>query len=291
MQIQTVIRSLILGFVFCGALTAQAAEVSCYNDDSQDVINQDELRGPIWGGPAQIPSPADCVNAPATAITEYGVVIVDGQAVYDGRFDSAVDVRVTPTGVVAIKTARGSLYVYNKATNSLSVWLKAHVRAVADYRLARDGSIIARGMGGEPLIDGRVLSNINTVQSLYASASNRLVALLSDGSVVDARGTLYRENTQPAVRVKVAADGTVVWLTESGRLGSTKSKAIYDGLDAVVSFKVNPSGQVAYVTQNGRLGRDGKKLQTGSDTIVDYKIYANGHLSAQDAAGRTYYFQ
>lgn len=269
---------------------AIGAEVGCYNDDSLDVISQDELRLPIWGGPARIPNPADCVNAPAVGITQEGDVIVDGRVVYRSRFDEAVEARVTPTGVVAIKTERGSLLVYEKASDNLWTWLEAHVRAVADFKLARNGGLIAVGTNGELIVDGRVEHSVDQVQKLYASASGRLVALMSDGSIVDQRGVVYDQQTDEAVKVKVAADGTVVWLTESGKVGSTKAARLYRGLDQAVSFKVSPRGQVAYVTQSGKLGRDGRELHAGFDMIVDYKIHGSGVVTARDSRGRTYYF-
>jgi hypothetical protein len=91
--------------------------------------------------------------------------------------------------------------------------------------------------------------------------------------------------------IKLAADGTVVWLTADGRIGSTQNPGLYDKTtDAAVSFKVNAKGKVALVTDSGKLWRDGKPLEIGLNRIVDYKIYYTGAVAARDDEEHTYFF-
>jgi hypothetical protein len=269
--------------------------VGCYNDDSLDVINQDELRIPWWGGPAPIPAPADCAAGPSVVIdgsySEARRVLVDGVVAYDSTIDPPAEARVAPTGFVAIRTERGSVFVYRNRLG-LRTWFQAGARSVTAFRMSREGNLIAATDDGQLVIDGREQRSIEHVVALLASASCRLVALMSDGSLRDERGTLYQRSTDPAVAVKVAADGTVVWKTQEGRIGSTKDARLYDhSIDPAVSFKVNAAGHVAYLTQDGKLGRDGRELSNGFTRITQYRIQRDGAVSAVDADGRGHYYR
>ncbi|MBI3544835.1 MAG: hypothetical protein HY075_16305 [Deltaproteobacteria bacterium] len=276
-------------------LAARAADVNCYNDDSLDVINQDGLRVPIFGGPAPIPVPADCSASPTVSLpNEYGnqrEVRVDGKVVYDGSSDPAVEARVAPTGIVVLRTMRGSLYVYRTGRDRAEAWLEAGVHSVRDFRLARNGALLAISNEGALLVDGRVQSTIHHAERLYASASGRVVALLDSGAVVDRSGVLFEGRVDGAQAVKVAADGTVVWLTRDGKIGSTKHGHIYGSVDPAEKFKVNPSGHVAYLTREGRLGRDGRELSSFTVRIVSFTIQADGSVAAMDSDGNAVYFR
>lgn len=275
-----------------------AVDVTCYNDDSQDVINQDAQPVPQWGGLPVVLNPADCREGPVVSISDSGGhdyrVVVDGQAIYRDSADPVLEARVAPSGVVALLTRRGSVFVYDAHAAQLGVrpWFQSGAHAVSSFKLARNGGLLAITRDGYLVTDRGVQSMVHRPKSLYVAANSRFAVLMDDGRVLDGDvKELYRKTIDGAVAVKVAADGTVVWLTTEGRIGSTHDLSLHHAADPIVSFKINPWGRVAYLTRDGRLGRDGRLLDSGFVRVDRYTIHENGAVTAVDAHGRALYFR
>ncbi|PYV38457.1 MAG: hypothetical protein DMG09_11895, partial [Acidobacteria bacterium] len=99
------------GFLFLAMLltvsVASAGQITCYNDDSLEMINQDALKG----GRLIV----DCSDNPQVTFDESGSnngVYLEGVKIYSGGSDPAIEARVAPTAV-AVVTQR-SLYLYKK---------------------------------------------------------------------------------------------------------------------------------------------------------------------------------
>ena len=260
-----------------------AGEVTCYNDDSLEIINQNELMGSRLI--------ASCSDSPQVVVESGrndGSVYLEGVKIYDGGSDPAIEARVAPTAV-AILTRRNSLYLYKKS-EGLRRWYDFGSYGVREFKLSRNGSLVAISATGALVVDGHAGSSYRKGVTLYSSASGRIAALMDDGTIVDEREVLYGRTIDPAVAVKVAADGTVVWMTSRGRIGSTRNSEIYGGGDPAVSFKITDRGAVAYLTLDGKLGRNGLFLQSGLDRVVGYKIQASMSVSATTTGGRSVYF-
>lgn len=277
------------------AYASNALTVSCYDDDSQDVINQDGLSLPLYpNGYAKAPVPSDCYWSPSVTLSEregFGrAVKVDGVEVYRSTLDSPIEARTAPNGTIAILTERGQLLQYNGA--KLITWYAGAFEAVREFKLARDGELMAVTSSGQLVINGQIAYRGHRVEGLFASESNLIVALLDDGRIVSESGVLYSNVSDPAKKVKIAADGTVVFLTSTGRLGSIFKNLTQvmhsETVDPVVKFKVTAKGAVAYLTSQGRLGRDGQRLSTGIDHIVEFGISLDGSVTGVDAEGRQF---
>ena len=128
------------------------AQVTCYNDDSLDVINQDRQFIPSikWPG---TPAPSDCIYGPVVSLDGRGRVFIEGILAYDKTFDRAIEARISPSGVVAILTQEGSLYRYKMGNKKMSLgqlqlWFKSRIRGVGEFKLARNGNLIAQTSEG-----------------------------------------------------------------------------------------------------------------------------------------------
>jgi hypothetical protein len=276
-------------FLFLATLltvsAASAGQVTCYNDDSLEVINQDEL----MGGRLII----DCSGGPKVTFDvpgpNTGSVYLDGVKIYSGGMDPAIEARVAPT-IVAILTQRGSLYLYSKG-EGLRRWYDFGNRSMTDFKLSSSGSLMAITSTGALVANGHASSTHRKAVTLYASASGRVAALLDDGTIVDGDGVLYGRTVDPAGAVKIAADGTVVWMTRGGRIGSTRNGEIYSGADPAVSFKISDRGAVAYLTRDGKLGRDGHFLQSGAARVAQYRIQPSLAVTATTTDGKALVFR
>jgi hypothetical protein len=292
--------SILLATLLFSSGLAHAAQVGCYNDDSQDIINQDALPAPTYPyPPSGAPDPADCALAPAVFIDQnsaYGPrVRLGAEVVYDNTNDRVLEARVTPNGIIAILTERGSLYRYEN--HKLSTWFSGGTHGVAQFKLSREGVLAATTKDGELVYShigtGNVFASTARVARLLASRSGRIVAFLTSGEIIDSSGQRIFSNTiDHAMAVKIAANGVVVWLTEQGRLGSSSNEMLYkNAVDPVVSFKVNATGRVAYATHEGKLGRDGSPLDIGARSVVRYQISNTGEVQALDSEGNTHLFR
>ena len=260
-----------------------AGEVTCYNDDSLEIINQNELMGSRLIG--------SCPDSPQVVVESgrnNGSVYLEGVKIYDGGSDPAIEARVAPTAV-AILTRSNSLYLYKKG-EGLRRWYDFGSYGVRLFSLSRNGCLVAISATGALVVDGHAGSSYRKAVALYASASGRIAALMDDGTIVDEHAVLYGRTIDPAVALKVAADGTVVWMTSRGRIGSTRIGEIYSGVDPAVSFKITDRGAVAYLTLDGKLGRNGVFLQSGLDRVVGYKIQTSTAVSATTTGGKSVYF-
>jgi len=274
------------GFLFLAMLltvsVASAGQITCYNDDSLEMINQDALKG----GRLIV----DCSDNPQVTLDESGSnngVYLEGVKIYSGGSDPAIEARVAPTAV-AVVTQR-SLYLYKKG-EGLKRWYDFGSFSLREFKLSRNGSLVAITSTGALVVNGRANLTHSEVVALYASASGRIAALKDDGTIVDGDVVLYGK-VDPAVAVKVAADGTVVWMTRDGRIGSTRNSEIYRGADPAVSFKITDRGVVAYLTRDGRLGRDGFLLESGAARVAEYSIQRSTAVSATTSDGKALYFR
>ncbi len=283
--------------LFCVQTFAnQPRIVTCYNDDSLDVINQDELRPPIWGGPVVIPNPQDCIDAPAVFINEYGYVQIGQEFVYHNSWDRAVEAKTSPEGFVAIRTERGSLYVYKKREERdrrgiFYQWYSGNWYPLVFFKMARNGNILGVTKEGFLVRNGQTDTKFSIVKALLASFSGRIVALLSNGEIVDQQESVYKNSWDMPQVLKIAANGVVVWNTQKGSVGSSVNPHLYSNFsDPVGSFKVNSFGRVAYLTQRGKLGRDTMMLYTDSSPVMNYKIYKMGEVKAYSFDGKEHWF-
>ena len=305
---------LLLAVFICGASNARAFTqlehtetgeglariISCYNDDSLDAVNQNVASiwvkptlGRIMGRSHFELEPADCVQSPTVNLDRDGIVRIDGKIAYENAMDPIVEARRAPSGIVALLTEKGSVWIYQNG--SVKVWYESqsYQTAVTAFVIARNGAVMASTREARLVVDGALDLSIRTVSQLKASVGGRTVALLDNGALRDAGGYLYQAVVDPIVDFKLAADGTVVWKSQQGRLGSTKTANIYDFTgDPVHNFKVSPSGRVAYITTSGKLMRDRQDLSSnGVLSITEYRIHADGSVTATATDGRELYFK
>lgn len=277
-----------------------SAVAQCYNDDSLDVVNQDELSpyNPALGRLPQIALPTDCDQVVAASGDQNGVVRVAGRVVYRSRFQEPIDeIRGTPDGVYAIKTANGSIVLLrrtNRGEFEPQVWFHAGFssNAVREFKLSRTGEVIARTISNELVVGGQVDTGSAMVRELKASRSGRVIAVLDNGEIVDGTsfnasgGTgapIRKPDFDAVVATKIAADGTVAWLTRDGVLASSRNGRISsDSFDRLTSFHLTANGRTASLSQDGRLLRDGLEIaRYGAGHVKSYRIAADGSIAVE----------
>lgn len=278
----------------------QEAKVLCYNDDSQDSINQDALTSSTPGLFPLIPDPIDCPKLESVQIDDDGNVLLLKKKVYSADRDGpAIEVKVAPNYTLGILTGRGSLYLYRKST--LIQWFKGEVSGAQEFKMARNGNLVAvneRGVLISENKDTERKGELNretgsTVAKIFAGRSGKVAALMEDGSVVVFYALVHDGKFDPAQKLKISASGAVVWLTSRGNILSLKREPIYKaGSDPAVSFKVNTAGRVAFLTLRGNLKRDDVVLYENSGININtYQIQTDGAVNAVDMNGRKLIFK
>ncbi len=281
------------------ASTPAHAQVTCYNDDSLEIINRDAAPFARYPFLRRTPQPTDCYQAPSAVITagpNAGTVLLDGREVYHpGSNGRAIEVRTSPAGFAVIATDLGRLLVATQSGSqwSVSTWFDGNGGRAVAFSLSRTGKLLAAREDGSLIVRGDAVFNGERVTSIKASRSGRLVALLESGRLVDDRGDrLFGNYSEQAIDFKISVTGEVFYVTRDGRLGSTRARGyLFSGSsEKVVSYQVSESDDVAYATSAGRLFRNRDRLKLGTALVHSFRIWGNGRVTAVDTQGRAYEF-
>jgi hypothetical protein len=278
-------------------VTPVTAQVTCYNDDSLEVINRDEVQVAVFPFLPYRPQPADCWQNPSVVISR-GNVKVEGRDLYDGfrRSDAAVEARISPAGFVVIRTVQGRLHLARKtgAAWSIREWFDGRGGQVAAFTLSRTGNLVAARTDGTLILNGEPQFTGERVVDFRAARNGDIAVLLQRGRIVDHNGRRLYDGamSDPVVALKISVGGRIFYVTQSGKLGTEGRSWIHSTYsDRVVSYQVSESDDVAYVTASGRLWRNGQQLRMGTANVQSYRIWADGRVTAVDTAGRSYEFR
>jgi hypothetical protein len=196
---------------------------------------------------------------------------------------------------VVIRTAQGRLHLARRQGTLWSIrkWFDGNGGPAVAFSLSRSGNLVAARSDGTLILNGEPVFRGERVVDFRAARNGTIAVLLERGRIVDHTGRRIYEGawSDPVIALKISIRGTVFYVTQTGKLGSTARSWIHTSYtDRVIDFQISESDDVAYVTQSRRLWRNGQQLHMGTATVQSYRIWGGGRVTAVDSVGRSYEF-
>ncbi|MEW6058108.1 MAG: hypothetical protein AB1540_15995 [Bdellovibrionota bacterium] len=290
--------ALVSGFAcfFAWSSSAEEVLVRCYDDDSLNAINQEQVPWPRYPSLPRRPSVLDCGFAPQIEVRAQKEIFINGRKVFDQSRSEISEVSVSPAGYLAVLTEDHRLYRIELARNGarsdeVRLWYSSlGSTSIQDFRLLRNGQLVAMDDQGFLILDGVRQSRLPRAARIMVAGWDRVFVLLADGTVVDEKASVIHHGSDDVVDLKVASNGSIVWLTARGRLGNLQTENLVRWTSSpVVSFRMNPSGQVAYLTQDGELGRENERLPLGHKVVENFTIDSEGAVKVTTDKGEVFF--